>query len=90
MTGISGLYENTYGSKVARGEITPYKERMKAEYHQLKERYEKLCAMLEKHSKGELDFTPTCPITLLEEQADCMQKYLHILERRAEIEDVTL
>lgn len=90
MTGISGLYKNTYGAKVARGEIIPYKERMKEEYHQLKERYEKLCTMLDKHKKGELDFTPTCSIILLEEQADCMQKYLHILECRAEIEDVNL
>lgn len=86
----SGLFKNTYGARVARGEIDPYKERMKTEYQQLKERCEKLCAMLEKHKNGTLDFTPTCPISLLEEQLDYMQKYMAILERRAEIEDVKL
>jgi hypothetical protein len=67
-----------------------YKERMKAEYHQLKDRHEKLCAILDKHKEGTLDFTPDTPIYILEEQAECMQKYMVILERRAKIEGVTL
>ena len=37
-----------------------YKERFKAEYYQLKIRYEKLKKMVDKWDKGELNFTPTC------------------------------
>lgn len=37
-----------------------YKERFKAEYYQLKIRYDKLHNMCEKWDKDELDFTPTC------------------------------
>ena len=67
-----------------------YKERMKAEYSELKERYEKLHRMLVKYDAGKLDFTPTCPIELLKKQAKAMGEYLYILEVRAEIEGVTL
>lgn len=71
-------------------EVPDYVERMKAEYRELKERYEKLHRMLVKYDAGTLDFTPTCPIELLKEQAAAMGKYLYILEVRAEIEGVTL
>ena len=67
-----------------------YKERMKLEYQQLKERYDKLHKMLVKYDAGKLEFTPTCPIELLKEQASVMGKYLYILETRAEIEDIKL
>jgi len=67
-----------------------YKERMKVEYRQTKERYDKLHAMLVKHDAGTLDFTPTCPIELLKEQAGAMGKYLYILEVRAQIENVDI
>lgn len=67
-----------------------YKERMKIEYQQVKERYNKLHKMLVKHDAGKLEFTPTCPIELLKEQASAMGKYLYILEVRAEIEDIEL
>lgn len=46
--------------------------------------------MLVKHEAGTLDFEPTCPIELLEHQANVMGEYLHILEVRAEIENVKL
>lgn len=67
-----------------------YKERMKIEYQQLKERYDKLHKMLVKYDAGKLEFTPTCPIELLREQASAMGKYLYILETRAEIENIEL
>lgn len=67
-----------------------YKERMKTEYWEVKERYEKLHKMLVKYDAGKLEFTPTCPIELLKEQASVMGKYLYILETRAVIEGVDL
>lgn len=67
-----------------------YKERMKEEYQQLKERYKKLHKMIIKYEAGTLEFIPTCSIDLLKEQAKIMEKYLHILEVRAEIENIEL
>ena len=67
-----------------------YKERFKAEYYQLKIRYEKLKAMCEKWDKGELDFTPTCPRWIYSNQLRAMQDYLTCIEERAEIEGVEL
>lgn len=67
-----------------------YKERFKAEYYQTKIRYDKLHKMLIKCSACTLEFTPTTPIHLLEEQAKYMGNYLKILEIRAEIEGIKL
>lgn len=67
-----------------------YKERYKAEYFQLKIRYEKLSAMLDKYKNGKLDFTPTCSYELLFEQLIYMENYMHILEERAMIENVDI
>lgn len=67
-----------------------YKARMKAEYRELKDKYDKLHKMLVKYDAGKLEFTPTCPIDLLREQASVMGRYLYILETRALIEDVNL
>ena len=71
-------------------EIPAYVSRMINEYHELKDKYTKLHRMLVKHEAGTLDFEPTCPIKLLEHQADVMSEYLHTLEVRAEIENVEL
>lgn len=71
-------------------EIPAYVSRMIAEYHELKDKYNKLHRMLVKHEAGTLDFEPTCPIELLEHQANVMGEYLHTLEVRAEIENVEL
>lgn len=71
-------------------EVPAYVNRMIAEYHELKDKYTKLRHMLVKHEAGTLDFEPTCPIELLEHQADVMGEYLHILKVRAEIENVKL
>ena len=67
-----------------------YKERFKAEYYQLKIRYDKLHNMCEKWDKGELDFTPTCPREIYNRQLNAMYDYLTILEERAVIEKVDL
>ena len=67
-----------------------YKDRFKAEYYQLKIRYDKLHTMCEKWDKGELDFVPTCPRTLYARQLNAMAFYLKVLEERAKIEQVEL
>ena len=67
-----------------------YKERFKAEYYQTKIRYNKLHNMLVKYEAGKLDFTPTCDINILKEQAKHMGQYLYCLEVRAEIEEILL
>ena len=67
-----------------------YKERMKKEYWQLKDRYTKLHNMCIKYEAGTLDFTPTCSLELLKEQKAAMGNYLRCLEVRAEIEGVAL
>lgn len=67
-----------------------YKERMKVEYQQLKERHEKLHLMIVKCEAGMLDFKPTCPIGLLREQESVMARYLYILEVRAQMEEIDI
>ena len=65
-----------------------YKERFVAEYVQLKIRYKKLYAVLEKYAADKLDFKPTCPIEILYEQLDHMEAYLSVLETRAKYEGI--
>lgn len=67
-----------------------YKERFRAEYHQTKNRYDKLHAMVVKYDAGTLDFKPTCSIELLKQQKSAMGQYLYCLEVRAQIEHVDL
>ena len=67
-----------------------YKERFVAEYAQLKIRYKKLYAVLEKYAGDKLDFKPTCPIEILYEQLDHMEAYLSVLETRAKYEGIEL
>ena len=67
-----------------------YKERFVAEYTQLKIRYDKLYAVLEKYAADKLDFKPTCPIEILYEQLDHMEAYLSVLETRAKYEGIEL
>lgn len=66
------------------------KERFKAEYWQLHERYSRLNVLLAKWDAGELDFEPTCPKELLYEQFDAMERYFKVLELRAELEGIEL
>lgn len=67
-----------------------YKERFKAEYHQLVYRVNKLQTIVGKAKKGTLDFKLTCPLDLLERQLDGMQIYLKAMKKRAEVEKIKL
>jgi hypothetical protein len=67
-----------------------YKERFIAEYAQAEIRRRKLRTMLQKWERGELDFTPTCPIGVLGAQLAAMQEYVISLEKRAIIEKIEL
>ena len=67
-----------------------FKDRFKAEYWQLKDRYEKLSAMIAKYEAGKLDFEPLCPLRLLNEQREYMLKLIYILQHRAAIESIEL
>lgn len=67
-----------------------YKERFKAEYYQLKIRYEKLKYMLQKWDNGELNFTLDCPRSIYNVQLQGMQQYIASLEARAVIEKIDL
>ena len=46
--------------------------------------------MLDRWDKGELNFNPICPKSLLESQFKIMEKYVEILEARAKLEKVEL
>jgi hypothetical protein len=67
-----------------------YKDRFKAEYYQLKIRYDKLVAMVQKWDKGELNFTPTCTRDVYDTQINAMRIYLAVLKDRAGMEGVNL
>ena len=67
-----------------------YKERLKAEYYQLKIRLEKLKAMLDKWDKGELDLTPKTPRFIFDSQAAAMEQYFHALTARAAMEHIII
>lgn len=67
-----------------------YKKRFQAEYYQLKIRLDGLNSMLDRWDKGELNFNPICPKSLLESQFEIMEKYVEILEARAKLEKVEL
>lgn len=67
-----------------------YKERFKAEYHQTLIRYNKLIAMVNKYNHGQLEFKPTCPMSIYDMQIRAMRDYLTVLEARAKIEGVEL
>ena len=67
-----------------------YKERFKAEYWQNKIRYDKLKAMCEKWDKNELNFIPTCPREIYNNQLKAMALYLNVLVERAKLENVNL
>lgn len=67
-----------------------YKDRFKAEYMQTKLRYNNLHRMLVKYEAGALEFTPSCPIIVLQNQKSFMGNYLKQLEIRAEIENIDI
>ena len=67
-----------------------YKERFRAEYFQLKIRVNGLKNMLDKWDKGELNFTPTCPREIYNDQMEYMMNYMTVLANRAYLEHVDL
>lgn len=67
-----------------------YEDRFRAEYRQLKIRYEKLHKMVVCYEAGTLDFVPDCPLELLKKQKAAMGEYLYCLEIRSEIEKIPL
>lgn len=67
-----------------------YKERFKAEYYQLKIRTRALKNMLDKWDSKKLDFTPTCPREIYNDQLEYMLKYMTVLESRAQLEGIEL
>lgn len=71
-----------------------YRVRFVAEYHQTKIRYEKLKKFYNRIEAakitGQEEPNHDCPMSLLREQQQAMGHYLHILEIRAEIEEIEL
>ena len=67
-----------------------YQDRFKAEYLQVKIRYNKLKTMVDKWDKSELNFEPTCPRIIYDNQLKYMKDYINILEARADIENINL
>ena len=61
-----------------------YKDRFKAEYHQIMNRANKLRKLIRDYKQGTLDFEPDCPIDILIWQLKTMDEYVYILKRRAE------
>lgn len=68
--------------------MEPWEERFVKEYTELKERRKKLGDMLEKWSRGQLDFRPKCSYELLWRQYCIMGDYMGVLLERAEIEGI--
>ena len=65
-----------------------YKERLRAEYYQLRIRYQKLKNLLDKWNNDELDIEPSCPKGLLMWQLHDMESYLYHLGERAKYEGI--
>ena len=70
--------------------MSSYKQRMREEYYQLKDRTTKLKAMLDDWPAGRLSFEPACSPDLLTAQLSTMQAYESILAERARIENIPL
>ena len=67
-----------------------FKDRIKAEYYQLKIRHEGLARMLKKYKEGTLGFTPKCDYDLLHTKLVYMEGYMNVLEEQAKIEGIEL
>lgn len=67
-----------------------FKERFRAEFHQLKIRRDGLQNMLVKYKNDELPFTPNCSYELLHKQLVFMDCYMNILSERARVENIDL
>ena len=67
-----------------------FNDRFMAEYMQLDIRTRKLAEMINKYKRGELSFTPSCTISMLEAQLEAMTEYRLILRMRAKKENIML
>lgn len=67
-----------------------YKDRFRAEYIQLENRYYGLKKMIENWDAGTLSFTPTCPREIYDEQLAAMKAYMKVLSERAHIENISI
>lgn len=67
-----------------------HKERFRAEYYQLVNRYERLKSMLEKWDAGTLDFKPASSRAIYSIQIEAMERYIVVLELRASTEKIDL
>ena len=81
---------NDLKDTIALMESDNYKDRFRAEYHQLRIRLEKLYEMLVRYDAGTLGFNPDCSVRLLKDQLRIMRDYLYALTVRAEIEGIKL
>ncbi len=66
------------------------KDRLKAEYYQLKIRLEKLHEFLEQYNAGKIDPEPECSIKALADQESYMKKYKTMLGVTVVTEDIEL
>ena len=87
---INDMDEITLENTVSLMTHPDYKVRFIAEYMQAKIRYNSLHKMIIKYEAGTLDFTPTCDISVLEDQAYHLGCYLKTLEIRSEVEKIEL
>jgi len=67
--------------------MNDYKERLKEEHAQLKERVTVLNSFIIKYNMGEVDVKLDCPIWVLELQLNAMNTYLTVLKKRIELGD---
>ena len=67
-----------------------YKERFKAEYLQLNFRAIGLKNLLDNWDNGELNFTPSCPRGIYNDQMEYMTNYMTVLANRAYLEGINL
>ena len=67
-----------------------FRDRFKAEYYQLKIRYDKLQEIIKRVNEGTSNFNLLCPVDLYDMQLDYMYNYMKILESRASIEKIDL
>lgn len=66
------------------------KERIKAEYHQLTYRVNKLQKMIREYKNNKRDCCHKCSLDLLLWQLKAMQEYQYVLKRRCEVENIKL
>lgn len=67
-----------------------YKDRFKAEFHQLDIRCNKLRSMLKRWDSGELDFVPAAKRDIFGKQYEAMREYRNALAMRAHQEGIEL